>query len=289
MKIGLIGHSHAICLMDAMGPWRDQMGIAPAARTAKPGYAAAFDGWDAVKAPSAIYLPSRKVGGIVADLVAVIAFGGIRGYDLVAAEVAGDTGEIILNPSPTLTVAAAAFQGCDAIVSIIFGNELAKTIWLDDLPAYDFIEVSVPGPLRKDAQLIDRRYIEQVLDGHLSRTLRTCAWLGRSCRQARIVHVMSPPPLEDLSGLRHLEALGGAIRESGVLDATLRLKWYRAYVRRTMATLHPASIAVIPPPMAAHSKEGYLRKDLAAGLTHGNALYGALVWDSVAATLGACP
>src|SRR4051812_32717360 len=42
-KFGLIGHSHAVCLLDALGPWRSEAGI----RVSRPDqrYGEAFQGW----------------------------------------------------------------------------------------------------------------------------------------------------------------------------------------------------------------------------------------------------
>ena len=75
MKIGLIGHSHSVCLMDALGTWRNQLGV-PAGATRR-GYSNAFDGWDALDTgDKLIRLPNRQIGTLTADFTCAVIFGG---------------------------------------------------------------------------------------------------------------------------------------------------------------------------------------------------------------------
>jgi len=284
MKIGLIGHSHSVCLMDALGTWRDQAGTI--ARATRKGYSNAFDGWDATDtSQKVIRLPACKIGRFTADLACVVISGASLDYSLVAAE-ANDGRGVTLHPTQTLARACEAFADCDLIVSIAFGNELIARIWIDDLPHYDFGEDSLPGPLREGAQPIDRKYIRQPLNEYVSRVLTTCLIMRRLCPRAGIGHVMPPPPLEDPSRVKHHEGFAEAMAKNGILDATLRLKWYRAYASTMKNVLNQGGIALVPPPPAAVNEKGFFREYLSNGLTHGNAQYGALLWEAIASSIG---
>ena len=172
MKIGLIGHSHSVCLMDALGTWRNQLGV-PAGATRR-GYSNAFDGWDALDTgDKLIRLPNRQIGTLTADFTCAVIFGGSVYYSLVGAS-AEKNGEIVINPTPTLMKIAQAFGDFDVVVSVLFGNELSSKIWLDDMPPYDFVEESLPGALRPGAQPIDRKFIDLALSEWVSRVLMPC-------------------------------------------------------------------------------------------------------------------
>jgi len=287
MRIGLIGHSHSVCLMDALGKWRDQLGETP--RRKRDGYADAYGGWDEIDTSKIlIRLPGRRIGRFTADLVCAVIFGGSDDYELVGASVGTDK-SVTIFPTETLAKICAGFADCDLIVSVVFGNELAPHIWTDDLPAYDFIEESLPGPLRPGAQPIDRRYIGSILHEYASRVQATCLMMRRLCPRAGIAHVMPPPPLEDPSRLKFLEGFDDAIAKAGLLDARLRQKWYRAYAAKLKALLYQGGIALVPPPPAAVDGKGFFREYLSNGLTHGNATYGGMVWESVAANINVTP
>lgn len=285
MKVGLIGHSHSVCLMDALGFWRNQLGVP--SRATRRGYSNAFDGWDALDtSDKLIHLPNRKIGTLTADLTCAVIFGGSTNYSLVSATVKKD-GEITVNPTLTLMKIGQAFAECDVIVSVLFGNELSTKIWLDDLPSYDFVEESLPGPIAPGAQPIDRKFVDLVLAEYVSRVLMPCMVLRQVNPRARFVHILPPPPLQDPSRLKYLEGFGDAMAKYGVLDANLRLKWYRAYVRKMMIMLRQGGIGLVPPPPAAFTAEGFFPEYLSNGLTHGNTQYGAMMWKAVASSLEA--
>jgi hypothetical protein len=285
MKIGLFGHSHSVCLMDAIGDWRGQVfgnrKLSIQKTTARSGFAQSFDDWDATDTSDiAIQLPGSKVGPLVADVMGFVISGAAPYYALAALNGAS------VAISPTLAKIAAAFKDCDLVVSIAFGNELATPIWLDDLPRYDFIEESVPGPLRAEAQPVSRKYIDTICRGFAMRAYPVCAFLRQSCPNSKVIHLLPPPPLEDPSGLKLHEGFAPKLAKYGTLDSKVRLKWFRSYVRATVLTLSPLGVTVLPPPMAAHTPRGFFRDELSSGLTHGNTRYGAMVWENVAAHLG---
>jgi len=287
MRIGLIGHSHSVCLLDALGKWRDQLGATPS--TKRRGYSDAFGGWDELDtSKTLIRLPGRRIGRFTADLTCAVLFGGSDDYDLVGASVDADKTVTII-PTGSLVKICEAFAECDLIVSIVFGNELAPHIWIDDQPSYDFIEEGVPGPLRAGAQPIDRQYIGRALREYASRVQMTCMMIRRLCPRAGLAHILPPPPLEDPSRLKHLEGFDEAMEKSGPLDARLRLKWYRAYARTVGTLLGQAGIGLLPTPAGAIDARGFFKEHLSNGLTHGNAAYGAMVWNTVAAGIQVRP
>ena len=271
--------------MDAVGPWREQIGVALTAP--KKDYSSAFDGWDSVDtSDTLIRLPGRNLGPCTADLTCAVLFGRSRYYDLVHR--GSDPGkESVLEVSPALARIGQAFRDCDAIVSIVFGNELVTKIWVDDLPSYDFVEDSVPGPTRSGVQPIDRKYIDDINRAYGERAFFVCSVLRQFCPRARVMHVPPPPPLEDPRGLAHHEGFGEAMARIGILDATLRRKWYRAYAGTLKAMMDGIGVVLVPPPADAFTDTGFLREDLATGLTHGNARYGAMQWQTIAAAIGA--
>ena len=282
MKIGLIGHSHSVCLMDALGGWRDRFVSGPL--EAKEGYSSAFDGWDSGETGKGlIRLAGRKIGSVAADLTCAILTNNHPDFSLIRTE--NENGNVRIEPTPTLVQACRGFRDCDLIVSIMFGNELSTKTWIDHLPPYDFVEDSLPGPLRPGAQPIDRQYIGQTLADYVGRVLMTCIVMRQHCPRAPIVHVLSPPPLEDASHTQHLEVFAEAMAKFGLIDPRLRLKWYRAYANAMLNMLRQAGIAVMRAPAAAVTDKGFLRAELSEGLTHGNARYGAMLWDAIAAAL----
>lgn len=284
MKIGLIGHSHIVCLMDALGEWRSQLGLRSGAK--RSGFSASFDGWDATDTGNnLISFPTRKIGGVAADIRCAAVSGRHAYYDLVNLSGIEQGGSLMV--SPTLLDYCRALGDCDALVSIVFGNQLAAHVWLNDKPSYDFVENSLPGPLLSGAQPVSRRYIDGINREYGKRAFFICMAIRQYVPRAKILHLLPPPPLESPSQIKFQEGLAEAMAEHGVLDARLRLKWYRAYAGSMMAQLGELGVTVLMPPPETCDANGFLRRELAEGLTHGNAQYGAMMWESVAVHLGA--
>jgi predicted alpha-1,6-mannanase (GH76 family) len=67
----------------------------------------------------------------------------------------------------------------------------------------------------------------------------------------------------------------------GFVRAKLTLKWHFAYCAHMETALLEHGVRVLHPPNRARRSDGFLREELSEGLTHGNQLYGSMVWEDL--------
>lgn len=135
LRVGLIGHSHAVCLLDALGSWRDQVGLSTAAQDRR--YGEAFRGWFDVDTGGNAFTPAlgRTSFQAPTELVTCLLTGKTSG-DLVAAPEVGHSKQI--RPTPLLTKCVEHFPNFDLLVSALHGNETASVSLIDNHPPDDF-------------------------------------------------------------------------------------------------------------------------------------------------------
>jgi hypothetical protein len=282
-KVGLIGHSHAVCLLDALGPWRDQAGI----RTSRPDIqnGEAFEGWyDAdPERRGFVFRPARSSALTPSGLMTCLITGGMPAT-LVTPPTNGEEWTELSPTQPFLRYLE-QLHDREIVLSVVFGNDVARLQLVDDLAPYDFAEReslsswSWPDP---SYQPIDRVHIQRTIAALSMPLILTVATLQSRLPSARVVHVLPPPPLEHLDRLPPADGpLGALSARYGFARAKLRLKWHFAYCAYAEAALHQRGVQVLGPPDRARTPEGFLREDLGEGHVHANGVYGAMLWDDL--------
>ena len=286
LRVGLIGHSHAVCLLDALGDWRDRAGLSTAAQDQR--YGEAFRGWfDVDTGGDAFTLaPQRTTFPAPAELVTCVLTAKVG--EMTTTRNVGKVNEVRI--TPVLEKCVQQFRNIGLVVSVLHGNEAASIGLVDNHPPYDFAPLDdddalplAPPPF----QPIDRIYIARWVDSFARRAILAVTALQRSLPSTRVVHVLPPPPLEDPARLVRRELLENLLAEHGFVRPLLRLKWSLAYRARVRTALEAQGIQVIGAPRAALTASGFLREDLGEGLTHGNGHYGAMLWEALDGLLGA--
>ena len=284
-RVGLIGHSHAVCLLDALGAWRDQAGLSAAAQDQR--YSEAFRGWfDVDTGGDAFTVAAQRTAfPAPAELVTCLLTG--KAGDLITTWDAGNVKQV--RGTPLLARCVQQFRNVDLVVSALYGNETASVSLIDNHPPYDFAPLDdndalplAPPP----SQPIDRSHIVRWVDTFMQPAVLSVTALQRSLPSARVVHVLPPPPLEDPAQVTRREVLENLLAEHGFVRPLLRLKWSLAYRARVQTALASQGIRVMQAPSAALTGTGYLRKDLSEGLTHGNGRYGAMIWEALDGLVG---
>jgi len=287
LRIGLIGHSHAVCLLDALGNWRDPAGLSTAAQDRR--YSEAFRGWFDVdlggKAFTLAVGPARFPAP--AELVTCLLTAKTSG-DLIIARDVGNLKQVL--GTPLLARCVQQFRDFDLVVSALHGNEAANVCLIDNHPPYDFVPFDdndalplAPPP----SQPIDRSHIARWVDSFAQPAILSVTALQRALPSTRVVHVLPPPPLEDPAQVARREVLETLLAKHGFVRPSLRLKWSLAYRRRVQTALAAQGIQVMQAPRAALTAGGFLRQDLSEGLTHGNGRYGAMIWEALDGLVGA--
>lgn len=281
LRVGLIGHSHAVCLLDALGTWRDQAGLSTAAQD--PRYGEAFRGWfDVDMGGNAFTLAvGRTSFPAPAELVTCLLTGKTSG-DLITVRGVGNLKQV--RGTPLLTRCVQQFRNIDLVVSTLHGNEAASVCLIDNHPPYDFAPFDdndalplAPPP----SQPIDRSHIARWVNTFAQPAILSVIALQQSLPSTRIVHVLPPPPLEEPAKVMRREVLESLLARHGFVRPLLRLKWSLAYRARVRTALDSQGIQVMDAPRAALTAGGFLREDLSEGLTHGNGHYGAMLWEAL--------
>jgi hypothetical protein len=286
LRVGLIGHSHAVCLLDALGNWRDQAGLSTAAQDRR--YSEAFRGWfDVDLGGNAFTLAvGRTSFRAPAKLVTCLLTAKASG-DLIQSRDVGGLKQV--RATPLLARCVQQLRNIDVLVSALHGNEAANVSLIDNHPPYDFAPFDdndalplAPPP----SQPIDRSHIARWVDTFAQPAILSVAALQQSLPSTRVVHVLPPPPLEDPSQVMRREVLETLLADHGFVRPALRLKWSLAYRARVKTALEAQGIQVIQVPHAALTAGSFLRKDLSEGLTHGNGRYGAMIWEALDRLVG---
>ena len=286
LRVGLIGHSHAVCLLDALGDWRDQAGLSTAVQDRR--YSEAFRGWfDVDMGGKAFTLTVERTSfPSPAELVTCLLTAKSPG-DLIIVRNVGNSKEV--RGTPLLARCAQQFGNFDLVVSALHGNEAANVCLIDNHPPYDFAPLDdndalplAPPP----SQPIDRSHIARWVDSFAQPAILSVTALQRALPSTRVVHILPPPPLEDPAQVTRREVLETLLAQHGFGRPALRLKWSLAYRARVQTALAAQGIQVMQAPRAALTTDGFLRQDLSEGLTHGNGSYGAMIWEALDGLVG---
>lgn len=280
-KIAILGHSHAVALLEAIGDWRKSL------TTGDPGdadnrYPASFQSWHATDMGRRLFrLDAREKNPVFDDILVSLLTAGTPGGDKLAEFTNFEPP--ILGTSSLLRAIMDQIVDRDVVISCLYGNEHVILGMVNSLPLYDF----APFDGIPDAYPLDHLYVQTILNSGISQTILPAILALRSrFPNARIIQVAPPPPLEDPSLSPHREAMEDMIRGSGFVRPSLRLKWYKAYVRAVRSALAPLNTRYLDISDDVTTASGFLRPDYAEGLTHGNELYGQVLAGRLAELLG---
>ena len=271
----LLTHSHGIALLDALTDWRKSW----RANNRDIRYGEAFQGWFDGSMPAKPFV-ADVFSSAPPQFKSVTAWilSGSQNAPLIEIDYSPD---LTLKASSHLTEVLGEWNGKTPLVSMIHGNEHARTS-LNQWPPYDFLDDDV-AEFNAEAQVVDSLFIDSYVQPWINPVYLTLLAVRRLVSNP-IIHVLPPPPRENPGNARHLETLADEIKAYGFLPDYLRLKWYRRYCRLLGNQLANIECKVLEPPVEACSQQGMLKEAYAEGLTHGNGRYG----DALARKLACC-
>lgn len=278
-RIALIGHSHAVAILDAIADWRGGLGMDRVGTEA--GYTESFRGWSSINTGGRMIRLSPYPGFEVFEGLQVCLINAATFRNNLAEVKEVVNGQVRFEVSPLLGGFIESIQGFDAVISVIQGNEHTLLSLVATLPDYDFAPFDDPPC----GQPLDRVYIDSWLSQMCMPVAAPLACMRGALRTTRILHVPPPPPLFDPSRTSTLEVLAEQIKQHGFTRPQLRRKWYETYVSRLEARLHAMGVAMIGPDLAEIGEAGFLRPEFSEGLSHGNRRYGELMARRIAAAL----
>jgi hypothetical protein len=171
------------------------------------------------------------------------------------------------------------------IASMIGGNAHNALALVRHPRGYDFrLPGGAQGPEPEEgAEPIPFALMRAALAGHIRVDLLRLRLLRDVI--GPFIHVESPPPLRDDAFIRaHADAhfrTSTAIDTLGVAPAGLRWRMWRLNSLLFREAVEALGGRFLPVPPAALDTDGFLRPDLAADATHGNADYGHIIITAV--------
>ncbi len=275
-KIALIGHSHAVCILDAMADWRQSLALnsAPVAEN----YSEAFRGWFTVNTGGRMFAlnPYPEFEAFAGTQICVLNMATFSGMLAQVSRVVD--GRVHFEMSKFLTSFIQQVAGADAIISVIYGHDHSRFGVVANMPEYDFEPFESPPA----GQPIDRMYIDRVLHEMCMTVAAPLACLRGAMPTAKIVHVMPPPPLFDPSNASVQELYAPLVKEHGLVRPSLRRKWHSAYVDRVKAQLAPFRVNFVEADHEIVCEDGFLKPEFAEGISHGNREYGRVMARRIA-------
>jgi len=171
------------------------------------------------------------------------------------------------------------------IVSVNGGNAHNALALMRHERPLDFRLSGEPSPpLDPTAECLVEAQVEATLAHHLAPDFTRMRALHALV--GSFVHLESPPPLQDdqiILAAADAFFRDGGIAVRGVAPAGLRYRMWRLASRLFRAQAAALGCRFLPVPTAALDAHGFLRPELAADATHGNADYGTLWLEALAA------
>lgn len=279
-NIALIGHSHAVSILDGIGDWRPQVRLGGKQEDVR--FTRAFQGWFSVDTGGELFRVKthpefEALSGIQVCLVTKATFPG----ELASIDRC-EQGATSVKISDFLGRFVNKVSGFDAIVSVIQGSEHATLGLINMLPEYDFPPYE--GPL--ECQPIDSMYIDAIVSEMTSPVVTPLAFMKSAIKNAKILHVPPPPPLRNPAKAPVFEAFRHEKEKYGFVRPGLSQKWHTMYVSKLKAQLESLNVILVDPSFEEACEDGFLKPEYAEGLTHGNSAYGKLVGSRIVQLLG---
>lgn len=272
----LLGMSHAINVLRAL--------------SAQP-LAASLDNWNTFNAAETFFSLQPKPGVIPDDRLEAL---------IVSNQGWGGIAELRPMPDGKKQVVAADgfvrllsslenIQEGNCFISFLNGNEHAALSLLQHPVPYDF---QLPGRewlgMQPGFQPLPYAVIRRQLEPYLNSTVATLSMMRLMLPGIRLIHVFPPPPIESEAQIRSgPEVFREQLQHHGVTPLSIRLKYYllaQDIVREGLAGLR---VELLDCPVQSIGESGGLLDRYAAGATHANEAYGALVVQQIQDLLNA--
>ncbi len=171
------------------------------------------------------------------------------------------------------------------LFSFLHGNEHSMLSLVQHEIPYDF---RLPGhedlPPVRGAQPIPLESIRKQVERALNPTIAALAMMRLKLPRMRLVHVLSPPPIESAARIMQTpEVFREQLAVCGVSPLSLRLKYYFLTIDVLRQAVAPFDIRLLESPAEARAASGALLDQYAFGATHGDEAYGALVFKQMQA------
>jgi len=275
-KIALIGHSHAVCILDALADWREPLALNQGQLNEN--YTEAFRGWFTVNTGGRMF-PLNTYPEFAAFAGARICALNMATFNGRLAEVSRVVdGQVHFEVSEFLSSFIRQVADVDVVISVMCGHEHSPFGLVANMPEYDFTPFDSPPA----GQPVDRLYIDSILHEMSLSVAAPLACIRGAMPAAKILHVMPPPPLFDPSQASVLEVFAESVKECGLVRPGLRRKWHRAYIDRLKSQLAPLRVDIVEPDQALVCDDGFLKPEFAEGLSHGNRQYGRVMASRIA-------
>lgn len=162
------------------------------------------------------------------------------------------------------------------VASVIGGNVHNVLALLRHPRPFDFLLAGEDGPPRDEgAELIPEALIRTTLARKLAPDLARLRALAALA--PHFIHIESPPPIRDETYIAaHAESWfrDRAVGEIAAAGPGVRWRMWRLASRILREAAEGIGADFMPVPASVRDADGYLRPDLAADPTHGNAAYG---------------
>lgn len=197
----------------------------------------------------------------------------------------GDNGSRYVQGHPEFTAALDelnAHQENSCIISFVDGNAHSSLSVLQHPEPYDFV---LPGHedwgMQPGFRPLPPALIRRHILPYQQNAIAALALMRIALPQARIIHVLPPPPSHGERFLTSPEAFGERITQFGVTPVLVRRKYHALANRIMREETHGLGIELLEPPPACFDTDGTLLQQYVDGATHGNAAYGELVAQQI--------
>ena len=277
-QLAVLGHSHSICLMDAIGDWRKS-------------YKNGEFHWKKADLTGVDFNLPLQLDGLEM-FKSVNYFPISRGTDgdwLVAYNRHLDT-PMKYDVSEAYEKCLERLQGTTHLISCLWGNNFATEMYVQNMPRYDFLELGLEGnhqvSVSGDVTPIDRRDIRFQIIPIVGRMRAALQLVKDRYPDVQIYHLLPPPPAEKPEAQENQEVFSNLFEKHGVVDKKLRMKWYNSFCFMMREFLEKIGVQVLAAPIETKTKEGFIKPEFQKDITHGNQLYGAACWKNIAKLIG---
>lgn len=170
----------------------------------------------------------------------------------------------------------AATNGKGILVSLLNGHDHSVLSLIQHPSRYDFVLPTHPDlPIDPAAQMLPYRTIARQVREQVAPTVEALALLRALWPEARIYHVLPPPPAASSEHiLSQKEAIVSECLKHGVSSRYLRLKYYLECRAQLTAALDAMKIGTVTAPTDTLDSQGFLATEYCWDATHGSPAYG---------------
>ena len=172
------------------------------------------------------------------------------------------------------------FDSRDLVFSAVGGNQYAMVSTVRPAVDYDFLETPA-DEISDGAQLVPFRALAGFIESGIRETIGPVLREIRSSTEARVFHLVPPPPKQDNEFVAaHSEGYFAreGLQDFGPTRPDLRLKCWKVQLSCLKSLCAELAIGLVTPPEKCVTPEGYLEPTCyAKDVTHANRRYGEAV------------